>query len=198
MIHQLKIQQLLRRFENKFISDRKVSQALKIDRKMASEILIYLESLGYIEKTVVDNLWQNSMRGKVLANKKIHREFRASTLQDHFNSFLSRAKAVNSSNEFPDYIRCALVTTEYPIKNKGTGVEIVYCLERKELAEKEYERISAELRKQHKGGFNNIVEQLYYPEKAIGLFLKSRSPILKLRQYSKEEIKEIKGYRLKF
>jgi len=196
VIHQLKIRKLLRESEDKFISERKISQTFKVNKKAALEILIHLENLGYIEKTAIDHLWQISIRGKILAHKKLSREFRVNTLQDHLNDFIKRLKIVNTSIEYPDYVSCAIITTEYPIVSRATGINIAYALESKGLSKKESKLIESELRKQHRGAFNNIVEFLYYPGEAINLFLKSRSPILKLRQYTKEEIKEISGHRI--
>lgn len=196
MIHQLKIRKLLRKTENKFISDHKVSHILNVDRKTAIEILTYLENAGYIEEAGVDGFWQHSLRGKLLAHKRINREFRVITLQRQLSNFIKRVKTVNSSKAFPDYVSCAIVTSEYPIKHQGGSINIAYSLDSKGFSKSEYNIAANNLRKQHKAGFDNIVEGIAYPHEAIRLFLKSRSPILKLRHYSKEETKSIVGHKI--
>jgi len=194
MIDQKKIRELLRKTENKFISDKKTSKILNVDKKTALQILTYLNEAGYIEKAVINGFWQQSLKGKILANKKLTKEFRVYTLKKQLDNLKKRLKIINSSNAYPDYINCAIITSEYPIANRGGGINIVYSLASKGFSEKERDMAENEIRKQYKGNFSNIVEYIFYPNTAIRLFLKSRSPVLKLREYSKDEITNVVGH----
>jgi hypothetical protein len=196
MIDQIKIRELLKKTENKFISENKASRILNVDKKAAVEILTQLDEAGYIEKTGIDGLWRQSIRGKILAYKRIKKEFRVDTLQRQLSNLIKRLKIVNSSNEYPDRVNCAIVTTEYPIQNKSGGICIAYSLVQKGFSEKEYHKAADKLRERHNGNFSNIVEYYCYPHEAIRIFLKSRSPVLKLKQFNIEEIKSIDGYEI--
>lgn len=195
MIHQLKIQKLLQKTRNEFVSVSRAAHILKTDEKKACEILIHLEVTGYLEK-IFDELWQHSLRGKILANKKLGRTFRVETLKGQLDSLLKRVQIVNSSREYPHCISCILVTSEYPVTQTGNGVYIAYSVRSKGFTEEECEIAEQALRQRHYRDFNNIVESLYYPEEAVRLFLKAGSPVLKLTQYSADEIKAIDGYKV--
>lgn len=196
MIDPLKTRILLRKTKNDFISDRKVSQILNVDKKTAIEILTYLENMGYID-SVIDGLWHHSIRGKILANKKLSRTFKRDTLKRQLDDLIKRVKIVNSSPEYPLYVNCAIVTTEYPIKTRSSGINIAYSLKFKDFSEKERDIASDQLRKRHHRGFDNLIEYLFYPNEAIRLFLKSSSPVLKLMEYDNDEIKNITGHKIK-
>jgi len=196
MINQKKIRDFLKKTENKFISEKKAAQILKVDKKAALEILIQLKELGFIGETGIDGLWQQSIRGKILAHKRVSKEFRVDTLKKQLNNLIKRLKIVNSSSKYPDCVSCVIVTSEYPIEHISSGIDIAYSVDSKGLSEEEYDTAADELRKQYHGNFNNVVEYMFYPHTAIRLFLKSRSPVLKLKNYSKEEIKSIVGYKI--
>lgn len=196
MIDQLKTRELLKKTENKFISDQKALRIFNVDKTAALEILSQLGDMGYIEKTGIEGLWQCSLRGKVLVNKKFSKEFRVDTLKKQLANLLKRLKIVNASKEYPYCVSDAIITSEYPIELRSNGINIAYSLQSKGFTEKEYWKAAQELRKRHKGNFGNIVEYHAYPHEAIRLFLKSRSPILKLRNYSNNEIQEITGYKI--
>lgn len=195
MIHQLKIQKLLQKTKNEFVSVSRAAHILKTDEKKAGEILIHLENTGYLEKSF-DELWQHSLRGKVLANKKLDRTFRVETLSRQLSNLMKRVQIVNSSPEYPHCIICILVTSEYPVTQSSNGMYIAYSICPKGFTEAEREIAERALRRRHHRNFDNIVESIFYPEEAVRLFLKAGSPVLKLKQYSADEIKVIDGYKV--
>jgi len=195
MINQKLLRTLLKKTENKFISVRGTMQILKLNKKASFNVLTLLEEQGLIDKSAVDKTyWTMSLRGKVLVHKVFAKEFNVDTLKKHLGSFLERAAIVNSSSKFPESITSVKIISEYPIKHKGTGICIAYSLSRKPISDKEYDKIANELRRQHKRAFGNIVEYYCYPQKAVRRFLKSRSNVLKLREYTESQIKKFKGH----
>lgn len=134
-----------------------------------------------------------SARGKVLAHKKFQREFKVATLRQQLKDLLERAAFVNTSSQYPHYITYIKVTSEYPIKQRSTGIHIAYSLSRKKMTEKQYDAAADKLRKQHKGAFGNIVAYYSYPHEAIRAYLKARSHVLKLREYQDADIKQLNG-----
>lgn len=196
MINEKQARTLLKKTENKFISKTTLSQILQVDGKKAAEILVYLENRGFIEVAKIDGYWQQSLRGKMLLNKKIKKEYKVETLKKHLCDLIERVETINSSKQYPDRITCIKVTSEYPIFNRSHGIHIAYSLSRKEITKEEYDLAADELRKEHGRGFGNIIEYYSYPQEAIRSFLKSRSHVLKLRMYTKDEMEEITGHKL--
>lgn len=193
MIPQSKIQELLKKTMNEFFSADKASQILITDKSKAIEILTYLENAGYLEK-IFDESWQHSLRGKILANKKTAKIFTTDTLKRQLNSLIKRVQIVNSSAEYPDYIQCVLVNSEYPITQKSNGIHIAYSMRSKGFTREEKRIAENELRQRHHGNFSNMVEKIFYPEEAVRLFLKAKSPVLKLKLYTIEEIRAMEGH----
>ncbi|MRG45407.1 hypothetical protein GFS24_09790 [Chitinophaga sp. SYP-B3965] len=196
MINEKQVRTLLKKAGNKFISKTTLSRILEVNSKEAAEILVYLENRGFIEAAKIDGYWQQSLRGKLLLNKKFKKEYKMETLKKHLSDLIERAETVNSSKKFPERITCMKVISEYPIINRSNGIHIIYSLSRKEITEKEYDLAAGKLRKEHGRGFGNIVEYYSYPKEAIRSFLKSRSHVLKLRTDTKDEIEQIAGYKL--
>ncbi len=194
MINEKKIRTLLKKTENKFILKSTISRILKLDSNEATEVLNYLSTQGFIEQAEIDGLWQQSIRGKLLSVKRFDKEFRVDTAKKHINDLIERAKIINSSKKFPDHVACIKITSEYPIEHRSTGVHVAYSLTRKKITEAEYEAAADKLREQSNKVFGNLVEHLFYPEEAIRAFLKSGSHVLKLRQYEKDEIRQISGH----
>jgi hypothetical protein len=196
MIEKRKLRELLKKTDSRFISVKKASQILNTDKKHTLEILSFLDDAGYIEKTNFDGLWQQTLRGKILAYSKSKKQFRVETLKNQLNNLIKRINIVGQSLEYPSYISEAIIISEYPIEYKSEGIHITYSLKSKGWHEMERNKAEDKLRERHKGNFNNIVEYYFYPNEAIRLFLKSRSPVLKLKEYSSEKMQEISGHRL--
>jgi len=195
MISQSKIQELLKKTRNEFFSADKAAQILIADKSKAIEILTYLEHAGYLEK-IFEASWQHSLRGKILANKKLIKIFTTDTLKRQLNSFIKRVQIVNSSAEYPDYIHHVIVTSEYPITQKSNGIHIAYSMSSKGFTRDKKDIAENKLRQRHSGNFGNMLEKLSYPQEAVRLFLKAKSPILKLKLYTAEEIKAINGHKI--
>jgi hypothetical protein len=196
MINQKQIRFLLKKTENKFISKTTLSRILKVDSKKALELLTYLGAQGFIEEAEIDGYWQQSLRGKLLRNQRFNKDYKVETLKKHLRDLIQRAETINASTEFPDRVACIKITSEYPIEHRSGGIHLAYSLRQKEITDEEYESAADKLREQYSRGFGNMVEDLFYPYEAIRTFLKSRSHVLKLTKYEKDEIKQIVGYRL--
>lgn len=196
MINQKQIRTLLKKTGNRFISKTTLSRILKVDGKKAIEILTYLDNQGFIEEADIDGYWQQSLRGKLLFNKRFSKEYKIGTLRKYLRDLIERAETINSSKEFPDRVACIKIISEYPIEHRSNGIHAAYSLSRKEITEEEYNSAADKLREKHDRNFGNIVEYVFYPHEAIRAFLKSRSHVLKLRKYEKDGIRQIAGYKL--
>lgn len=195
MINQEQIRFFLRKTVNKFISSDIAMRLLSLDRKATLDLLVHLETQGFIEKSEVDEeYWVVSIRGKLLANKTFSKMFKIETLHKQLERLLERAVIVNMSTKFPHGIRCMKIISPYPIESRGSRIIIAYTLYRKRLTEKQYNNISYQLRKEFKGIFGNILEEISYPSKAVKLFLQSRSKVLKLREYEPEDLQKLNGH----
>ncbi len=199
MINQKRIRTLLRQTEHKFITVRSTMSVLKMTKQETIELLLYLEEQGYIEASgIEDSHWQVSMRGRVLANSVVTREFKADTLQQHLNALLQRANEINESDRFPDRITCIKIIGAYPIDRDGPAMRIAYTTTRKNISTVTYRDVANRLRAAHIDNFGNIVKYHTYPLEALRLFLKSQSKVLKLQAYAAQDIQELVGHILLF
>jgi hypothetical protein len=193
MINLKKIRTLLKKVENRIISVNTLSYALKLDKKKAQETLILLEQQGYLQQWGEENYWNITIRGQVLVHRKFHKSFKPSTMQQHVDELIKRASTVNAAVRFPDYVVCMKITSEYPITVSGSGVVVAFALNTKNISEDEYERAANILRRDNNVTFGNHVEYIFYPHTAIQKFLKSGSHILKIRQFSIQDIQQLEG-----
>lgn len=191
------IRKLLRKTENKFLSMSIVSRELMLDSREATEILNYMDEQGFIEPAGITGAWRRSIRGELLAIKSFDKEFKAETAKKHVKLLVERARIINSSKDFPDHITVMKITSECPINQcVAGGVHVAYSLSRKNITSAEYKARSSRLRSKSNRVFDNMVEEIFYPEEAVRIFLKSRSHVIKLKKYSEEEIQQIKGYKI--
>ncbi|MDQ0640062.1 hypothetical protein QF042_003627 [Pedobacter sp. W3I1] len=193
MISDINSQKLLRKTKDRFITVNLTSSILNLDENRALEQLIQMEATGYLEK-IFDGVWHHSLRGKVLANKHINKYFRIETQKLQLNNLLKRIQIINSSLEYPYAVERMIITSEFPITKKADGIFIAYSLNSKRFSSEMYNLASETLRNRHHGNFGTIVEFYSFPQAAVKIFLKSKSPVLKLRQYDTKEIQKIDGH----
>ncbi|KAA2239377.1 hypothetical protein F0L74_24560 [Chitinophaga agrisoli] len=157
------------------------------------ETLSFLEQRGYLQKWGKETYWTITMRGQVLVHRKFFKSFRPITVRRQVDELVERAAAVNTAIRFPDYVTCLKVTSKYPITVASSGISIAFALNRKNITEEKYEQAANILRRESNEKFGNIVQHIFYPHTAIRKFLKSGSRILKLEQFSAEEIQQLQG-----
>ena len=193
MISDINSQKLLRKTKDRFITVSLASSILDLDKNKALERLTQMEATGYLEK-IFDGVWYHSLRGKVLANKHIKKYFRVETQKLQLNNLLKRIEIINSSLEYPHAVERMIVTSEFPITKKANGIFIAYSLSSKRFSSEMYDQASEALRNRHHGNFGTIAEFYSFPQLAVEIFLKSKSPVLKLREYDTREIQKIDGH----
>ncbi|MDR2284431.1 MAG: hypothetical protein LBE37_14530 [Sphingobacterium sp.] len=196
MIDQLKIRKLLRRAGGQFISAQIVSEWLSVDFIKSNEVLFLLDSLGYIESTDFEGFWKISLRGKVLAYKRVPRIFKVTTLKNHLHLLIERINKVNSSDDYIHQISQAIITSEYPIQHDASCIFVVYSLHFKGLSDSKLKRAKQNYFEKRKRPFDNIVQETCYPGSLVNTFLKDGSPAIKVEQLSADEIIAVEGHRL--
>jgi len=193
MINLKKIRTLLKKKECGIISVTSVSYILGLERKQALETLVFLEQQGYLQRWGKENYWTVTMRGQVLVHRKFYRSFRPTTIQRHVAELVERAVIVNAAPKFPDYIVHLKITSKYPVTTDCNAIEVAFALNRKNVTADEYELAADILRGERNVAIGNYVEYVFYPHIAIQKFLKSGSRILKLKQFSTDEIRQLEG-----
>ena len=193
MILDINSQKLLKKTRDRFVTVALTSTILNLDKNRALERLVHMESAGYLEK-IFEGVWHHSLRGKVLANKHIKKYFRIETQKLQINHLFKRIQIVNTSLEYPYAVDRMIITSEFPITKKSDGIFIAYSLTSKRFSPENYDQASKELRSRHRGNFGTIAEFYTFPQVAVEMFLKSRSPVLKLKQYSTQKIQKIDGH----
>ena len=186
----------IKQVDEDLISISTVLELLGLDLRPALKYLYDLEYLGYLQKARIDDHWVVSMRGKVLIQKRTNRKFKVESMKRALIKFLKRVEKVNESNEYTSKVLKVVVTTQYPILETSDGISIKYSLLRLNLEDNERERRENRLRKRKRGTFDNHLELINYPEKAIHTFLKSRSHILKLERLDDDVISALSSFRV--
>ncbi|RXK82920.1 hypothetical protein [Filimonas effusa] len=193
MISQKEIAKLLKKTKAGLVSKDDICQVLQMDNKAADDVLSCLEKQGLLEKSEVNGLWQQTIRGNLLSIKKYNKYYRVETLRAHLAGFLERVQLVNASGEYPDYIVCVKMISEYPIENRSNGIKIAYSLRRKEMSSEAYRKATDKLLRKSGRYLGNMVAELFYSHQAIREFLKFRSHALKLTKYEQNEMEQISG-----
>lgn len=196
MIDQVKIRKLLRRTADQFISAQIVSEWLSIDFIKSQKVLLLLDSLGYIESTDFEGLWKISLRGKVLAYKRVSRIFKVTTLKNHLHLLIERINEVNSSDDYIHQISQAIITSEFPIQHDASYIFVVYSLDFKDLSDSKLKRAKQKYFEKRMRPFDNVVQKIGYSESFVNAFLKDGSPAIKVEQLSADEIIAVEGHRL--
>jgi len=196
MIDKTRLRTLLRIGGESFITPALVGKTLGLKTDEINVKLQELENLGYIEKISIEGYWGVSVAGKVFASQSFNKLYKLESLHSNLKLFRKRLAIINSSDEFVHIIERVKITSQYPIKSRGSRITLLYTLKRKEMSDKQYDEVCQRLVEKSKKQFYNYVTELYYPELAIYETLKSRSHVLKLRKVEDSEIKNVKGHLL--
>lgn len=187
------IKRFLKQVDGEMFRISRVSELLDQETEYAQAYILALENLGYVQKGPIVDTWVISVRGQILIHRKGNRIFRPKSMKKALLKFLERVEYVNSSDVYIHRVTVVKVRSQYPIKESSEGIKVVYELKKLELDDEEMHRRDENLRDQKNGNFDNKVADMFYPETAVRLFLKSRSQIIKLRQLYDREIDLIGG-----
>lgn len=178
----LKIRDLLKSKE--FMYYENVAIFLKTDQNRAKIVLTELIDLGFIERdpAQISILYVKTLKGNSLANAKAFIAIPKERAEKIFSEFMERVQEVNQNSKYIFKVSKVILFGSY-IKGSPTvnDIDIAIELTRKDEDEAifmaKHEKIIQEAINKGKR-FSNFIDRLYYPDKEVILFLKSKSRYL--------------------
>lgn len=187
----MKIRDLLK---NEVINCNIVRRNLNVDEHEAERIIASLQELGYIEKSEKDNIYEVTLDGNRLALAKAVSPLKREKADKLFSEFMQRVADVNMSSYYLYKVTKVLlfgsyITSSETVNDIDLAVEIQSVVQdTKTRRELENRRISEAFQKGIR--FSNYVERLFYPQKQVFLFLKSKSKYLSIHGIDDEILKQ--------
>jgi predicted nucleotidyltransferase len=184
----IKIRDFLKRNRLCNWSDTDVVRSFDTNYKKARDIISELEARGYIEQITIgkDTYWQNTLKGNSLSLATSAKPILRSTADKKIKEFMERVVMVNKEKYFLYKVTKVVLFGSYlGNKEKINDIDISITLVPKdENAERQralnLERTNEAIAEGRR--FNNIVEQLYWPQYEVVKFLKARSKSISLHQ----------------
>jgi hypothetical protein len=161
-----------------------VQNKLKADTARAELILKYLCDKGFIK--FEKEYWRVTMLGnsfsQAMATPRIYRK----TAEDQLQKFLERVNIVNSQEKYLCGVTAVVVFGSYLTDKDRLGdLDVAFSLvskfEGEERHNKNHQRVMEAI---HKGKrFNNIVDEICWPQNEVTLFLKNRKRTLSFHTF---------------
>ncbi len=157
-----------------------LQKKLALSSQRARLVLEQLSSDGYVEPSpFCKGKWRNTVKGNALAGASAAKPLRRESAESKLDSLLSRVRQVNSPDcDFLYWIEEVVVFGSILTnKSRLSDTDISIRLEKK-LEAKEFS-VAAERRTRSAAAngrsFRSIVDEVYWPEREVLLFVKSRS-----------------------
>jgi len=184
----LEIRRLLRRSKNIYQWNVFfVQEELGVSIDQANAIIESLEKEGYVEPGEIsrdEKYWRNTVKGNALALGSAAKPLRRDSAENKLVDFLSRVKQVNESSEFIYKVNKVTLFGSYLSSKERIGdIDLAVTLAPKIQDRDEFWKLNQEwIRQAYKAGrrFSNIAEELFWPQREVLLYLKSRSRSLSL------------------
>jgi len=183
----LVVRKLFRRGSGRLWGLALIAEVLGVTPRVAKRTLRDLESLGYIEKREEfhhHDVWENTVKGNSLAMASAARPIRREVAERKLQEFMQRVRHVNANEYFLYRVTKVIVFGSYLSLKKhlndiDVAVELIPKVEDKET----FNQISRKRRDdawQAGRNFQNILEDLMWPQTEVKRYLKSRSRIFSI------------------
>ncbi|HLH02729.1 MAG TPA: hypothetical protein VKX25_08160 [Bryobacteraceae bacterium] len=161
---------------------------LKLSDRHCAAVLRSLAEEGYIEASPsFRGAWRNTTKGNALASASAAKSLRRQTADQKLRELLDRVHFVNSpACDFLYWVEeVALFGSMLKQQQSVNDIDVCVRIERK-LDGEEYSK-AADLRRrmarEQGRNFRNIVDEAYWPEREVRLFLKNRSRAISLVEW---------------
>lgn len=183
----ISVRDFLRRADDLQWSLEYVGQRLRLSTAQAKSLVTELLRLGYVE--VVESLskepWhRRTLTGSTFALASAARPLRRVTARRKLEEFLNRVRIVNDSDYYLYKVSKVLVFGSYlrgeeRLNDVDVAVELVHREADSESRRAvDQERVEKALREGRR--FSNLVDELFWPQQEVLLFLKARSRAIAL------------------
>ena len=177
-----------------------VKNFFKITNEEALQTLKDLAQDGYIEPDSFQNeFWKTTLKGNSLSLASAAASLHRATADKNLKELLERVHQVKSNDNFVYYVKSISVFGSYLTnKQKINDIDLVIELAPKKTVQSEQEAIEKECReKAWESGrsFSSMIDNLFWPQTMVKLFLKNRSRVFSFHEtsdgISKQVITEI-------
>jgi len=187
----LKVREFFLKFRDWGWTPDAVGQHFEVTASVAVQINADLVRLGFaLPDEERSGWWKATSAGSRLAVATAAKPLLRPAVERKLQEFIDRIRQVNHDEQFVFRVAKAVVFGSYlSAKARISDIDIGILLEPKEKDREKWEALKAKrIQKAHEAGrtFHNIMDQVYWPEKEVLLFLKSRSRSLSL--HSMEEL----------
>lgn len=177
----MKLRGFFKRYTNNWDIEN-VMYFFDLEREKADALMIELEREGYIEKESKfrdKQLWRNSIKGNALALASAARPILRTTAERKINEFLVKVNEVNKNEYYLYKIKKVVLFGSYLSEAEKLGdIDLAVEIVPKETDCDKFKKLASERAREakHNGRhFNNIVEEVYWPQMEVLKYLKSRS-----------------------
>lgn len=189
-------------FKRYMISDyciENVMEFFDLERDKAEALIIKLEREGYVKKASKfrdEQFWENAIKGNALVMASAAKPIRRSTAERKINEFLERVKEVNRNDYYLFKVKKVVVFGSYLSDTEKLGdIDLAIEIVPKESDRKKFRELSIERSREAKLNgrrFNNIVEEVYWSQTEVLMYLKSRSRSISIHFIDEPIIKKSK------
>lgn len=160
-------------------------QQLNLNRRKAQQLLEEMVRLEYITKSSAEKgLYSLSIKGNALRMSKAVKPLSREKAEELLSSFMERVEEVNA-NEFYLYQieEISLFGSFISESDFVNDIDIVVSISKKDMdslvwKDKCFQKIKEA--KESGKKFNHLLDELYFPEREVRLFLLSKSPYLSI------------------
>ncbi len=183
------------------LTERETATLNKRADKIARDALNKLTEMGYFQKVQHDkNRWERTVSGNALASARAKKPTKKIIADKILADFLTRVREVNNNDYFLyKVVKVVLFGSMLDASTTEVGdIDIAIVLERREpdlnkFFELHHQRIKEAFTKGRT--FQNIVDELSWPQREVRNYLKSRSRLISLHDFNFEK-KTIRNFKI--
>ncbi len=194
-ISAITVRDFLAKVKDRLFTGSDASRFLKTDDQTVTAILAELHSCEYIElyDLKTETVWEVTTAGRTFSMASAAKPILRKTANKKIQEFLDRVEIVNSSNHYIyEVVKVVVFGSYLSEQDKINDIDIGVALERKTTDRAVFEEMFEQCIQQaeHDGRyFGTHVERMFWPEREIQLFLKSRSRSISLHPLNDGVIK---------
>ena len=194
----LQVRDMLMNILDSPASEGLIAHYLKLSDRDATKTIKILIDEGYVEVSTFgsrkEEYYIATLNGSSLAHASAAKPLKRATAEKRLKEFMERVKKVNSDDYFLYKVSKVIVFGSYlsqsdRINDIDIAIELSWKYEKEEQIRRNEERTLAAHKKGKVGP--TIFDRLFYPEREVKMFLKSRSRALSLHGMD-DQILELK------
>lgn len=189
------VRDFLKKVKDRLFTVSDAIRFLKTDEQTVTTILAELQSCEYIElhDLKTETVWEVTTAGRTFSMASAAKPILRKTADKKIQEFLDRVETVNCSNHYIyEVVKVVVFGSYLSEQDKINDIDIGVALERKTTDRAVFDEMFEQcIRQAEQDGrhFGTHLERIFWPEREIQLFLKSRSRSISLHPLNDGVIK---------